>query len=176
LNVFENPKTNEDFKELVMLSLNNLSSGSSEHILAILKTDFYEIIFNNLLSSNKKIQINSLLIIKNCISHYNFKIATKLIENGLFEKLFDILDVSDKDFSRVSILIKILESIIELGKYEIDPEDSSLLILRENNPYMENFVKMGGIDKLNNLQNIPNEDIYNKTIEFIEKYFKIEEY
>lgn len=175
LKVFKTSDKIEDYKELVIQALNYLSSGSKEHILAILQTDFYEIIFESLSSSNEIIQLNSLAIINNCISIFNFEIATKLIENGLIEKIFNILDLNDKNFQKILMLIKIFDSTIELGKYQLSDEDDSLLTFKDKNSYLESFIKMGGIEKLDELQKIPNENIYNKTVEFIEKYFNTDD-
>jgi len=186
LRVFKNSDKNkiEDYKELVMQALNNLSNGSrkQQHILGIFQTDFYEIIYETIFSSNKILQMNSLKIINNCISQDNFLIATKLIENGLIEKTFKLLDSSDRNFEKLLLLIDVFDSIFALGNLHLslsttENNDSSCLVGKEKpkNPYVEIFIKIGGIEKLDELQKIANEKIYNKTVEVKEKYFNCDD-
>ncbi len=157
-----------------MLSLNYLSSGDSQHILAILQTDFYDIIFGNLSSSNSHIQLYSLTIIHNCNSVYNYNIAIKLIENGLIDKIIKILENSGENIKIYLILLDIFESIFQLGSYEISPEDDSILILKDSNPYLEDFERLGGIEILTKMQSIKNLDVNLRLQQIIKKYFESE--
>lgn len=175
LKIYKDKDCSVLYKESILSCLNNLANGSSEHILAFLQTDFYEILMKNLLNpKEEEIQRKTLSIINNCISIYNYNISVKLIETGLIENLYDIFDPKDKNYERIYILLKILYSIFQVGNYSFQ-DNEYLLIKAEKNEYLNLFIKLGGIDKLGEVQLICNETIYKTSCELINEYFECEE-
>jgi importin subunit alpha-1 len=90
-----------------------------------------------------------------------------LVDQGCIKPLCDLLDA--KDARIVTVALEGLENILRMGQKEA--EERGL----PTSEYGQQVDAEGGLDKIEQLQNPHQEEIYQKAMKIIQKYFGFEE-
>jgi hypothetical protein len=90
-----------------------------------------------------------------------------MVRAGCVKPLCDLLSL--KDVKLIGVVLEALENILYVGEKSVKDQKIT------ENPYTQVIEEAEGLDKLEDLQNIENEDIYNKVVKILETYFNAEE-
>jgi len=90
-----------------------------------------------------------------------------LVEQGCINPLVDLLTVSDAKI--IGVALEALENILKVGK---DKQQENGLA---DNPVATRVEQADGLQKIEALQEDPNEDVYQKAMKILENYFPLED-
>jgi len=89
------------------------------------------------------------------------------VSSGCIKPLCDLLTCGDNRI--VTVALEGLENILRIGE-----EDKRAGIM-DQNPFVQEIDQVGGLDLIEQLQNHPNNDIYDKCVKLLETYIGLEE-
>ena len=89
-----------------------------------------------------------------------------LVTQGCIKPLCDLLICNDPRL--VTVALEGIENVLKAGEYEA-PNNSG------TNPYTAFVDEAEGLDKLEQLQNHQNEDVYKKAVHILEAYFGLDD-
>jgi hypothetical protein len=157
--LLKHPKKNIRKESCWMLS--NIAAGTEDQISHLLAFPdvLSQVLVQMSTASEWDVRKEALWVISNIATGGKHKHITCLIEHGAISPLCDLLMVGD-----VRLLSLAMDSIEALFK-----------TMKNQSNDIEKLVKLideaGGIDKLENLQEHENEEIYQKSIRILETYF-----
>jgi len=158
-------------------AISNITAGTSGHIQAVLDEGIIPHLFEMLETATFDIRKEAAWAISNATSGGTDEQTEFLVEIGVIPALCGLLDVQ---VPRVlDVALSGLDNILKLGRQEqivkkIEENGQELEI--QVNPYAEMIEECHGVDKLENLQLHPNEEVYTKAFNILENYFIIQEY
>jgi len=88
------------------------------------------------------------------------------VQQGCIKPLCDLLTCNDPRL--VTVALEGIENVLKAGEYEA-PNNSG------TNPYTAFVDEAEGLDKLEQLQNHNNEDVYKKAMHILESYFGLDD-
>jgi len=88
-----------------------------------------------------------------------------MVNEGLIEPLLDLLQTSEPRI--VLVALEALDNLLRVG--DRDARESHV------NEYASEIEKLHGIDRLEELQKHPNQEIYDRAVQILENYFAAEE-
>eukprot|EP00439_Symbiodinium_sp_Y106_P054975 s5295_g7.t1 len=86
---------------------------------------------------------------------------------GTNDQGVDLLVVSDAKI--IGVALEALENILKVGK------DKQQKLGMAENPFAAKIEQADGLPKIENLQEDPNEEVYQKAMKILEKYFPLED-
>jgi hypothetical protein len=149
-------------------ALSNLIAGTSEQIELIL----FHPIFKEILKLGHHVDLDIKKEVVWCITNAsyvkNVKSILKLVDLGVMDVLVECLDCTD---SRILIItLDAVNNILSAGN-KILMNDDSLTY----NPLATKFDEIGGLAKIENLQNHVSQSIYAKVVAIMDAYYGLEE-
>merc|ERR1711862_209269 len=90
-----------------------------------------------------------------------------IIECGCIKPMADLLAVSDVKI--VSVALEAIENMLKMGKQQ--QQEKGL----PENPVVALVEQADGLQKIESLQEDPNEDVYQKSMSILENYFPLED-
>lgn len=144
-------------------TISNITAGNSDQIQHVLNADVFPIIRNILEKGDFKSQKEAAWVVTNTTTSGTAEQVIKLVTQlNVFVPFCRLLD--SKDTRTVKVVLAGITNILELS----DKYNGTLAlcqIIEEN----------GCLDLLEMLQNHENEEIYQKSLQLIEKYFNDDE-
>jgi len=157
-----NPK--KSVKKEACWTISNITAGTQEQIKAVQDEGLFETLILILKGSDFEVRKEAAWAISNTTSGGNWDQIQYLVHAGCMAPLCDMLEGPDPRI--VLVALEGIENILKAAS-EKDPSKLSLFTLE-----ME---ECGGLDKLEQLQEHPNDDIYDKTLSVLESFFELEE-
>ena len=155
----ENPRIKKETNWI----LSNIASGTDKNIMDLVDNGFFPLLCQIFQKEAKDIKAEAVWTLCNFSQIKNNDYIKKLVDQGLLHIICECLKSDEsKD---IAISIEALNNLLEYGK-QVSVDGNNVIALE-----ME---KMGMIDYLEKLQYHPNEIIYGKVINTIEKYFTVE--
>lgn len=148
-------------------TISNITAGNKEQIQAVVDHGMVRPLVNLLQNAEFDVKKEAAWAISNATSGGTPEQIKHLVEQGCIKPLCDLL-VSD-DNKIISVALEGLENILKVGDREAKQIGSGY------NEMAALVAELGGLQKLEELQNHKNEDIYNKVVKMIEAYFGVEE-
>eukprot|EP00538_Stauroneis_constricta_P000671 CAMPEP_0119546642 /NCGR_PEP_ID=MMETSP1352-20130426/972_1 /TAXON_ID=265584 /ORGANISM="Stauroneis constricta, Strain CCMP1120" /LENGTH=558 /DNA_ID=CAMNT_0007591363 /DNA_START=104 /DNA_END=1780 /DNA_ORIENTATION=+ len=147
-------------------TISNITAGNKEQIQAVVESNIIPPLIQLLTNAEFDIRKEAAWAISNATSGGNPQQIKFLVQQGCIRPLCDLLSVNDPKI--VIIALEGLENILKVGE-----EDSKTT----NQPnQMAVFVSEAeGLNKIEDLQQHSNNDIYDKCIKILETYFGVEE-
>merc|ERR1711972_894229 len=90
-----------------------------------------------------------------------------LVELGCIKPMVDLLSVSDAKI--IGVALEALENILKVGRQKQSEQGLS------DNPFALLVEQADGLQKIESLQEDPNEDVYQKAMKILENYFPLED-
>eukprot|EP00536_Pseudo-nitzschia_multiseries_P014724 jgi/Psemu1/39955/gm1.39955_g len=147
-------------------TISNITAGNKEQIQAVVENNIIPPLIQLLTNAEFDIRKEAAWAISNATSGGNSQQLKFLVQQGCIRPLCDLLTVNDPKI--VTIALEGLENILKVG------EEESKLTGQPNS--MAIFVSEAeGLNKIEDLQQHSNNDIYEKCIKILETYFGVED-
>ena len=143
-----------------------LSAGNKEQIQAVIENNIIPPLIQLLSNAEFDIRKEAAWAISNATSGGNEQQIKFLVQQGCIRPLCDLLTGSDPKI--VTIALEGLENILRVGEEEAKATNTS-------NQMAIYVSEAEGLNKIEDLQQHSNNDIYEKSIKLLETYFGVEE-
>uniref|UniRef100_A0A7S2P4N2 Importin subunit alpha n=1 Tax=Leptocylindrus danicus TaxID=163516 RepID=A0A7S2P4N2_9STRA len=147
-------------------TISNITAGNKEQIQAVIDNNIVPPIIQLLANAEFDIRKESAWAISNATSGGNTTQIKFLVQQGCIRPLCDLLTVNDAKI--VHVALEGLENILKVG--EADAKVSGT-----HNQMATYIAEAEGLNKIENLQQHDNNDIYEKCIKILETYFGVED-
>jgi len=158
----------KNIKKESLWALSNLIAGTSEQIELVLLHP----IFKEILKLGQHVDIDikkeAVWCITNASYVKNVKSILKLVNLGVMDVLVECLDCSDARI--IIITLDAVNNILSAGNNILINDDSLTY-----NPLATKFDEIGGLAKIENLQNHASQSIYAKVVAIMDAYYGLEE-
>lgn len=139
--------------------LSNIAAGTHHQIDCLLgRTDVVSAVISSLDSDQWEVRKEAAWVISNICTGGTAQHIEKLVEMGAIKALCNIMDVADSKI--ITVALEAIEAILNAGE-----------ALNRLAGYVSFVDESDGIDKIENLQEHETDDIYEKAVYIIEKYF-----
>lgn len=147
-------------------TISNITAGNKDQIQAVIENNIIPPLIQLLTNAEFDIRKEAAWAISNATSGGNSQQIKFLVHQGCIRPLCDLLTVNDPKI--VNIALEGLENILKTG------EEESKMTNGQNQ--MAIFISEAeGLNKIEDLQQHSNNDIYEKCIKILETYFGVEE-
>ncbi|XP_015694804.1 importin subunit alpha-4 isoform X2 [Oryza brachyantha] len=150
-------------KKQACLIVSNIAAGSKDNIQAVIDADVISPLIFLLKSSEQDIKEEAAWAISNAASGGSNDQIQYLVSRGCLEPLCSILTYQDADL--VYTCLRGLQNILQAGEVGKQGQDSAV------NPYAQFILECGGLDKLEDLQEVDNDAIYKLVMKLLEGYW-----
>uniref|UniRef100_A0A0D9X349 Importin subunit alpha n=1 Tax=Leersia perrieri TaxID=77586 RepID=A0A0D9X349_9ORYZ len=147
-------------KKQACLIVSNIATGSNDNIQAVIDADVVSPLIFLLKTSEMDIKVEAAWAISNAASGGSSDQIQYLVSRGCLEPLCNVLTYQDDDL--VYSCLEGLQNILEAGK---QGQESGV------NPYAHFILECGGLDKLEDLQEVDNDTIYKLVMKLLEGYW-----
>jgi importin subunit alpha-6/7 len=147
-------------------TISNITAGNKEQIQAVIENNIIPPLIQLLTNAEFDIRKEAAWAISNATSGGNAQQIKFLVQQGCTRPLCDLLTVSDPKI--VTIALEGLENILKVG----DEEAKATGTQNQMAVYVS---EAEGLNKIEDLQQHSNNDIYDKCIKILENYFGVEE-
>jgi importin subunit alpha-1 len=146
-------------------TISNITAGNVSQIQAIIDAQIFPVVVNLLDSSDSDIKKEAAWVISNATTGGKKEQIDYLIRLNSVPSLIKLLDSTDVRI--IKVILEGIENILKIG-------EQSKASYR-NNPYISIIEQADGLGKIENLQQHPNDEIYENAIKILERYFGAEE-
>lgn len=147
-------------------TISNITAGNKDQIQAVIDNNIIPPLIQLLSNAEFDVRKEAAWAISNATSGGNPMQIRFLVQQGCIRPLCDLLTVSDPKI--VTIALEGLENILKVGEEDAKSTNSQ-------NPMAVFISEADGLNKIEDLQQHSNNDIYEKCIKILETYFGVEE-
>jgi len=147
-------------------TISNITAGNKEQIQAVIENNIIPPLIQLLTNAEFDIRKEAAWAISNATSGGNSQQIKFLVQQGCIRPLCDLLNVNDPKI--VTIALEGLENILKVGEEEAKATNGQ-------NQMAVFISEAEGLNKIEDLQQHSNNDIYEKCIKILETYFGVEE-
>eukprot|EP00743_Colponemidia_sp_Colp-15_P000362 GILK01000417.1.p1 GENE.GILK01000417.1~~GILK01000417.1.p1 ORF type:complete len:524 (-),score=86.04 GILK01000417.1:429-1952(-) len=156
--------TKKGIRKEACWTISNITAGNPDQIQAIIAANLIPPLVNLLRNAEFDIRKEAAWAISNATSGGSAPQIEYLVRQGVIPPLCDLLSVSDTKV--ITVALEGLENILRNGKARA---------AGAVNPYAVEVHRADGIEKLEALQNHPQNEIYSKVVSIIEEFFGTED-
>eukprot|EP01121_Diplochlamys_sp_Union-15-3_P014872 TRINITY_DN4803_c0_g1_i3.p1 TRINITY_DN4803_c0_g1~~TRINITY_DN4803_c0_g1_i3.p1 ORF type:complete len:504 (-),score=89.77 TRINITY_DN4803_c0_g1_i3:25-1536(-) len=159
LKLLNSPK--KSIRKETCWTLSNITAGTKNQIQAVI--ELLPKVIELMSDDEYDVRREAAWVISNATSGGSEEQILELVDNGCFEPLCDLLDSDDPKL--ILVCLEGIQNILKSGL----PDD-------ENSPssYLKHLEEAGGLDKLEELQDHPSEEVYKKAYKIMQKYCKVD--
>ncbi|KAL6749504.1 importin alpha [Haematococcus lacustris] len=158
----------KSIKKEACWTISNITAGTKDQIQAVVDANLIPPLINLLSTAEFDIRKEAAWAISNATSGGTSDQIRLLVNCGCIKPLCELLTVNDPRI--VTVALEGLENILKIGEQLKKMPGSSGI-----NPYAQLIEDADGLDKVEALQDHPNEDLYEKAVHILEAYFDIDE-
>lgn len=164
LNLLNSPK--KSIRKEACWTISNITAGNKDQISAVIEANCIPPLIQILANADFDVKKEAAWAISNATSGGTPDQIKYLVENGCITPLCNLLTVHDARI--VSVALEGLENILRVGQKDKDSSGA------EYNDYAQQIEAVGGLDKMEALQQHSNQDVYEKAVRILEQFFIIE--
>ncbi|CAL5071081.1 unnamed protein product [Urochloa decumbens] len=157
----------KNIKKQACLIVSNIATGSKDQIQAVIDASIISPLIVLLKTSETDIKKEAAWALSNAASGASSEQIQYLVSRGCLEPLCNVLTYQDPDL--VYTCLQGLENILQAGEAGKKGEEES-----EMNPYAQFILESGGLDKLEDLQDVNSESIYDLAMKLLQSYWEEE--
>lgn len=157
----------KSIKKEACWTISNITAGSRSQIQAVIEANIIAPLVYLLQHAEFEVKKEAAWAISNATSGGTREQIQFLVSQGCIKPLCDLLVCPDPRI--VTVCLEGLENILKIG--EADKEAGSTTV----NVYSEIIDECDGLDKIENLQSHDNNEIYEKAVKLLERYWVEEE-
>ncbi|GHP07012.1 inositol monophosphatase 1 [Pycnococcus provasolii] len=157
----------KSIKKEACWTISNITAGNKDQIQAIIDAQIIGPLIHLLGEAEFDIKKEAAWAVSNATSGGTPEQIKFLVSSGCIKPLCDLLTCGDNRI--VTVALEGLENILRIGE-----EDKRAGIM-DQNPFVQEIDQVGGLDLIEQLQNHPNNDIYDKCVKLLETYIGLEE-
>lgn len=165
LNLLNSPK--KSIRKEACWTISNITAGNKEQIGAVIESNIIPPLISILTNADFDVKKEAAWAISNATSGGTPDQIKYLVQQGCIEPLCNLLSVHDSRI--VSVALEGLENILRVGQKEKDAMGA------EYNVYSRAIESVGGLDKIESLQQHSNQEVYEKAVRILEVFFIPEE-
>lgn len=165
LNLLNSPK--KSIRKEACWTISNITAGNKEQINAVMEANIIPPLIQILTNADFDVKKEAAWAISNATSGGTPLQIKYLVEQGCIEPLCNLLTVHDARI--VSVALEGLENILRVGQKEKDTSGA------EYNDYARAIEAVGGLDKIETLQQHSNQEVYEKAVRILEVFFMADE-
>jgi len=149
-------------------AISNVAAGTSEQVDSVMRSPLLACVIDRLGHDDFEVKKEAAWVVANILhsfsseptnSHCAHRAAT-LVQLGAVPAMVGMLEVNDPAMQK--LMLEAVGTLLSAGEF---------LSKGSDNPFLVPFDEAEGIDKLEALQEHHNEDIYQKAVALLEKYF-----
>mmetsp|Transcript_110251 Transcript_110251/g.311026 ORF Transcript_110251/g.311026 Transcript_110251/m.311026 type:complete len:538 (-) Transcript_110251:183-1796(-) len=159
--------TKKTIRKETCWTISNITAGNREQIQAVADCGLFPPVINLLQTADFDIKKEAAWAISNAMAGGSPQQIEFLVGCGCVKPLADLLSVTDTKI--VGVALDALENILKAGK--LSQEEKGL----PDNPCCALIEQADGLQKIEALQEDPNEEIYWKAMRLLENYFPLED-
>ena len=151
-------------------AISNIAAGTAAQVEAVLRSPLLASVIERLDKDEYEVRKEAGWVVANIMHGFSedptattAARAATLVQLGCIAPMVKMLDVNDAAVQK--LMLEALGTLLEAG------ETIHLKGKSGENPFIIKFDEAEGIDKLESLQSHNNEDIYNKAVEILDKFF-----
>ena len=163
-----NSSQKKSIKKEACWTISNITAGTKEQIQCVIDAGIITPLINLLATAEFDIKKESAWAISNATSGGSPEQIRHLVAQGCIKPLCDLLICADPRI--ITVALEGLENILKVGEVE-----RQSIGVGASNPYATLIDEAEGLDKIEELQNHSNEDIYEKAVALLETYFDVED-
>lgn len=153
---------NKNLRKEACWLLSNIAAGSHDQLNSIFQYhDLLERVVELARTDRWEVRKEALWVVCNMFTTGQDNHVRSLVQGGGFTALAEALS-NGTDTKILVVVLEAVEEVLKLGS-------------RLDLPYTTMFDELGGLDKLEQLQEHQSEEIYEKSVELLEQYFGVEE-
>ncbi|WVZ67123.1 hypothetical protein U9M48_016248 [Paspalum notatum var. saurae] len=153
----------QNIKKQACLIVSNITAGSKDQIQAVIDAGIVSPLVVLLRTSEADIKEEAAWAISNAASSGSSEQIQYLVSRGCLEPLCSVLTYNDPDL--VYTCLEGLENILQAGEAGKKGEESGM------NPYAQFILECGGLEKLEDLQDVESERIYELVMRLLQGYW-----
>ena len=165
LNLLNSPK--KSIRKEACWTISNITAGNKEQIMAVIEAQIIPPLIQIMTNADFDVKKEAAWAISNATSGGTPQQIKYLVQQGCIEPLCNLLGVHDARI--VSVALEGLENILRVGQKEKDATNA------EFNEYCRTIEAVGGLDKIEALQQHTNQDVYEKAVRILEVFFVIDD-
>ena len=163
LNLLKSNK--KSIKREACWAISNITAGNVYQIQAVIDCEIFPTLVNLLESSEMDVKKEAAWAISNATTGGTRDQIDYLIECNSLPPLIKLLDCTDVRI--IKVILEGLENILEIGE-----EDKKI---HGKNLYISHIEQAGGLERIENLQQHPNNEIYEGSVKILERFFDAED-
>lgn len=156
----------KNIKKQACLIVSNIAAGSKDQIQAVIDADIITPLIVLLRTSETDVKKEAAWAISTAASGGSSDQIQYLVSRGCLEPLCSVLTHNDPDL--VYTCLEGLENILRAGEAGKKGEESG------TNPYAEFILECGGLEKLEDLQDVDSDRIYELAMKLLQSYWEEE--
>lgn len=156
----------KNIKKQACLIVSNIAAGSKDQIQAVIDADIITPLIVLLRTSEPDVKKEAAWAISTAASGGSSDQIQYLVSRGCLEPLCSVLTHNDPDL--VYTCLEGLENILRAGEAGKKGEESG------TNPYAEFILECGGLEKLEDLQDVDSDRIYELAMKLLQSYWEEE--
>ena len=157
----------KSIKKEACWTISNITAGNKDQIQAIMDANIIPPLIQLLASAEFDIKKEAAWALSNATSGGTHPQIRFLVQQGCIKPMCDLLSCSDARI--VTVALEGLENILKVGACDRDDSGAS------DNLYAQYIDEAEGLEKIEQLQNHANNDIYDKAVRIMETYFGLED-
>mmetsp|Transcript_588 Transcript_588/g.1321 ORF Transcript_588/g.1321 Transcript_588/m.1321 type:complete len:546 (-) Transcript_588:4676-6313(-) len=158
----------KSIKKEACWTISNITAGTKDQIQAVVDANLIAPLVHLLGTAEFDIKKEAAWAISNATSGGTADQIRVLVNAGCIKPLCELLTVNDTRI--ITVALEGLENILKIGEQMKKMPGSN-----GNNPFAQMIEDAEGLDKIESLQDHPNEDLYEKAVHILETYFDVDE-